>query len=78
MTFKEFLKLDELEGQFGAVKAHAGPLDLIHKQVKMCKPVKGHGSTISRIMQSFASASPARPPKITSIKGPLTQPSVLK
>jgi hypothetical protein len=78
MTFKEFLQFDELEGQFGPVKANNGPLNLIMAKIKMSKPLKGRGSTITRIMAQMKANSPARPPKITSIKGPLTKPTLLK
>lgn len=78
MTFKEFLQLDELEGQFGAVKAHNGPLNLIQAMSKMCKPVRGKGSSVSRMFSAGNVSNPARPPKITSVSGPLTKPSVMK
>jgi hypothetical protein len=78
VTFKEFLQLDELDGQFGAVKANHGPLQLIQAVAKMCKPVRGKGSSVSRSFNAGGKISPARPAKITSVSGPLTTPTFLK
>lgn len=78
MTFREFMQLDELEGHYGDVKANVGPLGLINQMIKLAKPVKGKGSSVSRMFNAGKVASPARPPKITSVKGPMTSPSVLK
>jgi hypothetical protein len=78
MTFKEFLQMDELDGQFGNVKAHHGPLGIIKAQSKLVKPVRGHGTTVSRAMKAGGSPLPARPAKITSVHGPLTHPTFLK
>ncbi len=77
MRFKEFLNLDELAGQFGSVTAAHGPLQIIKTQAKMCKPVRGKGSSVSRMMSS-GGISPARPAKMSSLNGPLTKPTLLK
>lgn len=76
MTFKEFLQLDELEGAFGSVKSHSGPLEFIKAQAKFCKPVRGKGTTISRMMKAGGGVRPPNPPKITSVTGPLTHPTL--
>lgn len=78
MTFKEFIQLDELDGQFGSVTANHGPLQLIKAQIKMCQPVTGKGSSVSRFMKGGGSKLPARPAKISSVNGPLTKPTFLK
>lgn len=78
MTFRDFLRLHELAGQFGDVKAHHGPLQLIKQQAKMVRPVRGKGSTVGRMLSAGGPTSPARPAKITSVHGPLTHPSFLK
>lgn len=77
MRFREFMQLDELVGQFGTVKAHQGPLQLVKALTKMVTLPRGKGSSVSRL--SMASGiSPARPAKITSVSGPLTNPTFLK
>lgn len=76
MTFKEFFYLSE--GQYGSVQANHGPLQLIKTQVKMCQPVKGKGSTISRMLKSAGGVLPSRPAKISSVNGPMTNPTILK
>jgi hypothetical protein len=78
MTFKEFLQLDELDGQYGSVKAHQGPLQLIQAITKMVTLPKGAGSSVSRLMKAGGGALPARPAKISSVNGPLTKPTFLK
>jgi hypothetical protein len=75
MTFKEFLQLDELEGQFGAVKTHAGPLQLIKTMTKMAQMPKQSGSPVKRAVSG--SLGPARPVKVTTVNGPMTKPSIL-
>lgn len=78
MTFKQFLKLDELEGQYGSPKAHHGPLGLIQAQAKMIRPVRGKGSSVSRMWNAGGGVSPSRPAKITKVNGPMTSPTLLK
>lgn len=75
MTFREFLKLDELIGQFGEPKTHVGPLQLIQARTKMVRVPKNR---ISAMMSAGGPTSPARPPKISSVHGPLTHPTFLK
>jgi hypothetical protein len=78
MTFKEFLQLDELEGLYGGVKSNTGPLQLIKIQAKLVKPVRGKGSSVSRMLKAGGGLLPARPQKIASVNGPLTKPTFLK
>lgn len=74
MTFRQFMQLDELMGQYGSVKIQDGPLDLI----KQCKPVKGKGSSVSRMFNAGKNKNPARPARITTVNGPMTKPTLLK
>jgi hypothetical protein len=75
MTFREFLKMDELVGQYGEPKTHSGPLQLIQARTKMVKVPKNR---ISQMMSAGGPTSPARPVKVSSVHGPLTSPTVLK
>lgn len=76
MKFKEFIQ--DLEEQYGSVTANNGPLQLIKAQAKMCKPVTGKGTSISRMMKSGGGFLPSRPAKMTTVNGPMTKPTILK
>ena len=77
MRFKDFLQL-ELDGLFGNIKAASGNLNLIQKQIKEVKPVKGKGTTAARHMNNHISApKPATPAALVSYKKPATIPSLL-
>lgn len=72
MTFKDFIKLDEI-GQFGNIGMSSGHTDLI----KMSKPVKNKGSTISRHFNAGKVINPSRPARIISPNKPMMKPSLL-
>ena len=67
MKFREFLNMGT------SAKINSGPLDLI----KMCKPVKGKGTSVSRMFNAGKAKNPAMPAKITTVNGPMTKPSIL-
>lgn len=76
MRFKDFISMHE--GQYGSVMANHGPLQLIKTMAKMAKPVRGRGTSVSRMYNAGGGFKPARPSKVVSINGPLTSPSLLK
>lgn len=78
MTFKQFMQLDEdSAGLYGSIKAASGDINLIKNQIKLTKPVKGKGTSISRMMSAGTVKNPARPARLFSPTKPMTVKSSL-
>jgi|694.fasta_scaffold08426_21 hypothetical protein len=71
MTFKEFIQIDELQGQYGNVQAVQGPLGIHSALKQLHTPVKKKGTTtVSRAMSAGKFRSPSRPAILSAPNSP--------
>lgn len=78
MTFKEFIQINELQGQYGNVKAVQGPMGVHLSLKRMHTPVKKKGTTsVSRALSAGKFRSPSRPAIVSGPNSPTMIRSVL-
>lgn len=78
MTFKEFIQMHELQGQYGNVKAVQGPMGIHLALKRMHTPVKKPGTTsVSRAFHAGKYKSPSRPAIVSGPNSPTMIQSAL-
>jgi hypothetical protein len=80
MRFKEFVKMDELFGQFGDIetaKRSNTPTGPFHVEKRLNCPVKKKGTTVGRAMAAGKVKSPSRPVGVTLPNKSMIIPSVI-